>query len=402
MLKSSLYYIALAFSLCFSTTLFAQNAATSKADSMVLKHQYASAFEVLRGSDPNDQDPDIAISKVNILINYYIKTDSLQRFALKDLTPNQQLFEIRERKSTMPMFSYKPDSVLKKLINQYPKNYKLRKSLGNFYYEAHLLYPDGWLEPDTVMIEQIKSNNLLAYQHKEFDSWSLFGIGYAYLMENDAEAAIPYLEHSIMLNPDYALSHYNLAYAFSGTEQYDKCLTSALRAYGMQRDPEFKAEAAHLVAMAYEALKDDNKALEYYRICDKLVPNDYNTILPMTLVDLQLNDPMYQKHPNDLFAFDPTNAAIYQAVMKAYAENEKEKEFIELMENFKQIYRPNVIVMANVHFHQAIAQYDIDEWVASKLNFEKARSLFRNVFNSSHSVFKVIDSYTNAIRKKKK
>ena len=38
--------------------------------------------------------------------------------------------------------------------------------------------------------------------------------------------------------------------------------------------------------------------------------------------------------------------------------------------------------------------------VDAKINFEKARSLFRNIFKSNHSVFKVIDSYTNAIRKK--
>ena len=77
------------------------------------------------------------------------------------------------------MLTYKPDSILNKLIRQYPDNYKLYYALGNFYYEVHLVHPDDtWYKPDSVVVANIRENYLKAYNHGEFDYWSLFGIGY--------------------------------------------------------------------------------------------------------------------------------------------------------------------------------------------------------------------------------
>lgn len=378
----------------------AQNSIINEANAMIAEQKYATAYEFLTGSDPNNQDPDVAISKSNLLLNYYIRTDQFQKFGLKDLAPNQDLHLLRENNATVRMFDYKPDSIITKLINQNPQNYKLRNALGNFYYEVHLKYPENWLLPDSVVVLNMKNNYEEAYNNGVYDYWSLFGIGYAYLLEDEYLKGIPFLEKSIELNNDYPISHYNLAYAYFNTNKPLDCLTNALKAFNMQIMPEFKAEAARLVAMTYEELKDNKKALEYYRIADMTQPNDYNTLSLLLALELKLNDAQYKKHTNQLFFFDPNNAVIFQDLLKMYSENEKEKEFIEFMENLKPQFKQNIPVMANIHFHQAIAQYEMEEWVAAKINFERARSLFRNLFKSSHNVFKVIDSYTNVIKKK--
>ncbi len=153
--------------------------------------------------------------------------------------------------------------------------------------------------------------------------------------------------------------------------------------------------------MTYEDLKDDKKALEYYRISDQIQPNDYSTLSLMLALEIKLNDFQCRNHTVQLFTLDPDNPVIFQDLLKMYSENEKEKEFIEFMEDMKPKYRQVIPVMANILFHQAIAQYEIEEWVAAKINFERARSLFRNLYSANHSVFKVIDSYTDVIKKKK-
>lgn len=391
--------LALLFLSLFTVSV-AQNVVVEKANGMIAEQKYATAFEYLKGSDPNNQDPDISISEVNLLLNFYIKTELFQKFGLKDLTPNLDLQDLRENNATVKMFDYKPDSILNKLIKQYPQNYKLRHALGNFYYEVHLKYPEDWILPDSVVVLNMKKNYEEAYKNGVFDYWSLFGIGYAYLLDEEYAAGIPFLQKSIELNPNYPLSHYNLAFAYANTEQPLKCITSAQKAYDMQVIPEFKAEAARLIAMTYEDLKNDKKALEYYRIADQILPNDYNTLSPLLELEMKTDDPQYKKHTNQLFFLDPDNPVIFQDLLKAYSENEKEKEFIDFMEGLKNQFRQNIPVMANIHFHQAIAQYETEEWVAAKINFEKARSLFRNLFKSSHNVFKVIDSYTDVIKKK--
>lgn len=402
-MKFSTLKYSFSFTLLFCTLFTtAQNTAVEQANQLIASQRYASAYELLRGSDPNDQSPEVAIARTNLLLNFYIRTDKFHSFGLKDIAPNQNLHEFRENNVSVKMLTYKPDSILTKLIRQYPENYKLPYALGNFYYEVHLVYPDdAWYEPDSIVVAKIRDNYLTAYNHGEFDYWSLFGIGYSYLLDEDYDNAIPFLEQSILMNPDYSLSYYNLSYAYLSKEQTQKALTLALKAYEMQVIPIFKAETSLLIAAIYKELKNNPKSYEYLLSANKLHPNDYNVLVPLLEMEMAMNNPDYQKRTNELFMLDPDNPIIFQDIMKAYSENEKDKEFVTFLETKRNEFKNSLPITANIHLYMAIAQYEQDEWVAAKINFEKARSLFRNFYKIDHNVFKVIDSYTDAIKKKK-
>lgn len=402
-MKFSTLKYSFSFTLLFCTLFTtAQNTAVEQANQLIASQRYASAYELLRGSDPNDQNPEVAIARTNLLLNFYIRTDKFHSFGLKDIAPNQNLHEFRENNASVKMLTYKPDSILTKLIRQYPENYKLPYALGNFYYEVHLVYPDdAWYEPDSIVVAKIRDNYLTAYNHGEFDYWSLFGIGYSYLLDEDYDNAIPFLEQSILMNPDYSLSYYNLSYAYLSKEETQKALTLALKAYEMQVIPIFKAETSLLIAAIYKELKNNPKSYEYLLSANKLHPNDYNVLVPLLEMEMAMNNPDYQKRTNELFMLDPDNPIIFQDIMKAYSENEKDKEFVTFLETKRNEFKNSLPITANIHLYMAIAQYEQDEWVAAKINFEKARSLFRNFYKIDHNVFKVIDSYTDAIKKKK-
>lgn len=402
-MKFSTLKYSFSFTLLFCTLFTtAQNTAVEQANQLIASQRYASAYELLRGSDPNDQSPEVAIARTNLLLNFYIRTDKFHSFGLKDIAPNQNLHEFRENNASVKMLTYKPDSILTKLIRQYPENYKLPYALGNFYYEVHLVYPDdAWYEPDSIVVAKIRDNYLTAYNHGEFDYWSLFGIGYSYLLDEDYDNAIPFLEQSILMNPDYSLSYYNLSYAYLSKEETQKALTLALKAYEMQVIPIFKAETSLLIAAIYKELKNNPKSYEYLLSANKLHPNDYNVLVPLLEMEMAMNNPDYQKRTNELFMLDPDNPIIFQDIMKTYSENEKDKEFVTFLETKRNEFKNSLPITANIHLYMAIAQYEQDEWVAAKINFEKARSLFRNFYKIDHNVFKVIDSYTDAIKKKK-
>lgn len=396
------YVIALLLN-CLLGGLFAQNQAIEQANKLIALQRYASAYEVLRGSDPNDQSPEVAIARANLLLKYYIRTDKFHSFGLKDIAPNQNLQDFRHANTPVKMLDYKPDSILHKLIRQNPTNYKLHYALGNFYYETHLVYPDDtWIQPDSVLLENIKNNYLTAYNNDEFDYWSLFGIGYTYMLEDDYDNGILYLEKSIHENPDYPLSYYNLAFAYLAKDQYNKAIKFGEKAYELQQIPEFKAETAVLIGEAYRELKNPQRAYEYMQTAHKLYPTDYNALIPLLELELELDKPDYIKRTENIFRLAPDNPIIYQDIMKAYSQNEKDNEFAVFLETKRNEYRNNLPVSANIHLYLAISQYEMDEWVAAKLNFEKARNLFRNFYKMDHNVFKVIDSYTEAIKKKKK
>lgn len=391
----------LIFFLFIIQLLFSQNRIIDDANALIAQKKYASAYNLLNGADPNNQDPEIAIAKSNLMLNYYLITNVHQAFALRDLALNQELADFRNIDISIPMISFNPDSILNKLIGQYPSNYKLRSALGNYYYEVHISYSnDSWIEPDSVVVEKMRTNYLEAYRHNEFDYWSLFGIGYAYLIKEQYTEAIPYLEKSIEFNPNYALSYYDLAYAYYNIKKPVKSLTLAQKSYELQKIPIYKAEAALLMGEVYESIKNLNKALEYYRLSNKIDPLDFSTLVPLLSLEMAMNKSEYGGRTEELYTIDPENPVVYQEIYKIYKDNKKEKEFIQFLNQQRNNYRNKLLVHANINLYMAIALYETDEWVSAKVSFEKARSLFKNIYPNNHNVFKVINSYTDVIKKK--
>ena len=277
--------------------LTSQNPAIEQANKLIANKRYASAYEVLRGSDPNDQIPEIAIAKSNLLLNFYIKTDRFQSFGLKDIAPNQNLQDFRDNNANVKMLPYKPDSILSKLINQYPTNYQLNYALGNFYYEVHLIYSDDqWFSPDSVVIENIQQNYLKAYNQGEFDYWSMFGIGYTYLLGEEYDRAIPFLEKSVELNSDYPLSYHNLAFAYLEKNDYQKALNLAQKAFELQEIPEFKAETAIVMGAIYQKLKNENKALEFLQMANKMLKKNQFSEYPELYKEQEIMEKIFQEY----------------------------------------------------------------------------------------------------------
>lgn len=398
-MKNYRYYLLSFIFILFSLSVFSNDKTLADSERLIKDRKYASAFELLHQADTYNHNANIIVAKVNLLLDYYVKTDNFTSFALKDLHPNQSINDLREQDLVIKMLEFRPDSILKNAIKENPNNYKLHKVLGNFYYETYLEYHDEWILSETELINNIKEYNLLAYKNGEFDFWSLFELGYSYLMTDDEDEALKYLSKSLELNSNYALTHYNLAYIYHSKENNDKALYHASKAFSLQSVEEYKAEAANLLAMCYMDKKDLEKALDYYRKSNEIQPNNYATLLAILTLDLEVGDREYLHIAEQMIKLSPSNAVIYQDLLKAFSETERELDFIKFMESVKPQHRANNSAMANIYLHQAIAQYEMEEWVSAKLNFEKSRSLFRNFYSSDHSVFRVIDSYTKAIKK---
>jgi len=105
--------------------------------------------------------------------------------------------------------------VLGKLMKRYPDNWKLRRMLGEYYFEVFSKYGDNWDKPKDEIMKLGKKHLLDARKHNVADSKSLFKLGTFYLEEKQYDEAISYLSESVKLNKTYPTSNYNLAYAYS-------------------------------------------------------------------------------------------------------------------------------------------------------------------------------------------
>jgi len=366
-----------------------------KADSFIADRQYESAMNLLQEADPENSSPEIAIAKTDLLLNYYTESTMHREFGLKDLGPDETLQAARENGGEFTTFRFPVDSVLQSLMEDNPENYELVKSLGAYYHEVHLNFPNSWDLPDSVLVRKFMENYRAAEEHDVADYWSLYGIGYGHLLREEYEAAIPYLQRSIELNEDYPTSHYNLAYAYLNSGQRKEAINQAKRAMELYDYPPYIADAARIIGVIYENMAENEQALEFYREAYNIFPDDYYTLQSLLSLEVRTNQDGYRERSQELFQVAPQNPTIYSDLMQAYYNADKLPELVGFFNGKHTEYQNNDTVMANLHFFTGVVQLELANVQEATENFQEARGYYENVYQPDHQVFSIIDSYLN-------
>ncbi len=376
-----------------SLSLCAQIEAIEKAEKLIENKKYESAFKVLDEADPTNEVPEIVISKSELLIKYFASSMMHQMFALTDLEPDQDIEEVRGTDGTFSMFSFQADSLILRLIKKYPENYNLHKALGFYYHEIHLLYPQNWLLSDSLVIDNFYKNYMAAYDHDLYDNWSLYAIGYYHLINEDFTNAIKFLKKSIELYKEYPSTFYNLAYAYLYNEQREESIEYAKKAMDLYEYPEYKADAARMIAVIHTELNQNEKAHEYYEISNNIHPNNYYTLKPLLETKMTLNKDSYKILTEEFFLLGPSNPTIYEDLLFIYFEHEKSNELIDFLKNQQDKFAEDNLVSGNLYLYIAVIQYESKKFDQAKINFKQSKEIFKNVFEENHEVFSLIDSF---------
>jgi tetratricopeptide (TPR) repeat protein len=381
---------------CFSAS-YSQNAVFEEVNKLIKDRKYESAMKVLDQADPGNLNPRLVIAKTDLFLNYFVTNRMHQVFGLKDLETGEDLTTLRNSKRNFTMFPFAPDSLLNGLITDYPHNYELIKTLGKYYYEVHLKFPRGWLDPDSVLIQRFIENFEIAYKHKVFDYLSLYCLGYGYLLKTDYMKSITFFKKSIKLKDDYAPGYYNLAYALLSSNHRKDAIINAQKAFNLYNYAPYKADAAKMIALNYLELAQDDLALEYYLLADSIYPGNYVTLKHLIGLEMKMGMDDYKIRTRQFFLLEPASPRIYQDLMQMYWENNKEDELIRFLEEQKPTYKKDKRVLANVYLYIANIQYDKKDFRHAKVNFEESRDLFKEVYRPDHKVFEVIDTYLDKI-----
>lgn len=378
---------------------YAQQGIIDQAQELVDHKKYESAFNLLQENDPGNTNPDIVVKKTRILLDYFVTSIMHQMFALTDLKDDENLMDIRGSEGDYSIFLFAPDSIIPKLMEQYPKNYDLSKIMGYYYHEVHGKYGGNWLVPDSVIVDRFMNYYKTAYNNGVYDYWSSYGLGYGCLMQNQAEKSIQYFVKSIELRADYPSSHYNLAYAYMSINEKSKAIESADKAFELYEEPRFKADAARMIAQLYRELDDQNSALSYFRKANIIDPNNYYTLKPLLTVELALNDDKYPERTKEFLDHAPGNPTIYQNLMEIYWANGKEEELVLFLESQKKRFTDNMKVLGNLYFYIGVIRFDQEKYKEAEKSFLEAKTTFNKIYKDDHGVFKAIDSFLKDSKK---
>lgn len=384
----------ISFLLILTTSLSFSQQSIEQVDKLLKEEKYDTAFKLLDEIDPENQDPEYVLKKLDIALNYFVKSISHQLFAFKDLKEGEDLHDLREygENQSFSMYMFPINEILDTLIIQHPNNYELYKSLGEFYYEVHLKYGQNWLIEESEVLNRMNKNFKIAAENGVSDYLTHYCLGYYQVLEESYDKAIPHFLKSIILDSTYPTSYYNLSICYLYTDQPNIGANYAVKSIDLYDNIGYKADAARVAAVLYKQIEDFDNALKYYKLSDQIQPGNYYTI--NQLLELQLELGLMkesEKTADSFFKLDPTNPRICSDLVEIYTITKKEKELLEFFNRKLEEYNSDNEVLGNIYFH--IGQYHLsnEDKIKAKENFLIARKSFESILDKDHYVFEVID-----------
>ena len=359
-------------------------------DKLVEQRKYSDAFKLLNEIDPDNEDPEVLRIKIDICIDNYIMSIGHQLFALKNMEEGEDVQSMRGKEGSYDMYSLDVSSIAPKLMGKNPNDYKLKFAVGRYYHSMHLNCGDCSLSAADC-IQEFESLFEECYKNGVYDYFSAYGIAYAKINKQQFKESIPYFLKSIELNDDYPSSHYNLSYAYLYTDDRENCIKYAKNAFDRYEYPTYKADAAKIVATAYNELKDFENAYKYYSTANEINPGDYYILSPLINLSLYLKKEGTSKLRNNFFLIDTDNPTIYNDLINAYYDYGDISELLSYFESLKPKYQESYTTLGSLLFYTG--KINLEEG-----NEEKGRELLASaklellkVYPKDHQVFPVID-----------
>lgn len=384
--------MTIALSILFMLTVYAQNESVmlEKINGLIKEKKYETAFETLQDFDSKNENPNIVLLKEDIALNYFVTSIMHEMFAFKDLKENEDIMDFRGKTGSFGIYSFSIDSALNKLIQTYPDNYKLYKGLGDFYYQVQLKYGGNWLKDEKTLADLILKNYQVAIDHKIADDKVYYATGIQYLTQSKYKDAIPFLQKSIELNNDFADAHYNIAFAFLYSEDRESALKYAKNSLELYKNAELKSDAARMIAQIYSELKDNNNAIKYFELADKIDNGNYYNLKPLLTLYVETNNPKKEEVLNSFYNLAPDKPTIYNDLGNIYYENKKTDELIELLKSKLEIYKNENKILGNLDFYIGRLYLESDKKTAKEY-FLKAKTIFTTIYDKNNQVFKAIE-----------
>jgi tetratricopeptide (TPR) repeat protein len=383
-------------STAFVLNVFASTDSLLSANKKLIEaRQYAAAYKQLELADRENKQVDIVLAKVDLAINYFATSIMHHFFGFTDLTPDQDLEEIRKGTGKFDLYILKADLLLDSLSKVYPEDDRLNKALGDFYYEVYLRYNDQWIMTTDELLTKLKQNYLKAISGGVADYESYFVLGYIDLGKENYQDAAGYLSQAIKLNPAYPASYYNLAYCLVNLKEYTSAIEYGLAAYEMYDDTMMKADATRLISLAYDENGDTKQAIQWLGKGLKLVPGSFYHL--KDLVDICVREDYVQLDSIivEFYLVAPDNPLVYNTLIDIfYAHKADLKYLISFFREMMPIFPTVDKVQANLYYFTAMLEFESDP-VKAKETFLSARTLMRKVYPPEHEVFGIIEKYLN-------
>ncbi len=371
----------------------------ARAERLVSERKYESAFKLLAEFDKDSNIPEVALRRSEIALKYHVQSVEHYAFGFVDLKEGETLDQYRATAGPYRIYPFEVDHVLEGLAGKYPKNGKLFRALGEYYYEVAVRFGDNWMKPQGELLKLAEKNLASARDLGESDYYSLFVMGTVRLAERDYERAAGLLKESIRLKEDYPPGQFNMAYVHFARKNYEEGLPFARKAYDLYGDRDLKSEAARMVGVFYRSMKDNARSIEFYEKSNELVPKNFYTLTGLVGLYLETKDAgRAGSTAEGLFSIQPKNPRVSEELLNIYYRQGYKDDLQRFFSRMEDKYAGDPHVVGNLRFYRAKFFALENDREKSRRSLELSRESYGKVFPKEHKVFRMIDKALEALK----
>ena len=384
------------FFLCLYLPLFSfaqsDKQIIDKVQKYIANKKYETAYELLDSIDPLNRIPDLVLLKEELSLNYFIASVNHEMYSFKDLKKDETLADFRDKPGESKMHQFEINKVLDSLVKVYPKDYRLYKGLGDFYYDVHIKYGDTWIIKNKQLVADIEDDYLETIKHNLADFQTFYRLGLVDIMDDKYAEGILCLRKATEMDSTDPDAQYNLAFAYLNSgDSRDSALKHAIISVNLYKDTSERGDAARMTGVIYGELGNTKKAVEYMELSDKIAPGSYSTM--KILVDMYLKDGEKKKAKSateKFYRLDPQNPTIYNDLVAIYTDNKQQKQLIDFFQRELKTAENLPVQYGSLYFYIGRLYLDTDK-VRAKANLVKAKEILSKVYSPDNEVFQLID-----------
>lgn len=273
-----LVLILLALLLGIGAMAQSESSILKKADKMIAKRQYESAFQLLESFDPANDRVEVLLKKEDILLNYFVQSINHRIFSLRNLEKGETLNSARTNFQQGVLYPFDADSLLRRLLSREPGNCRLLAGYAQYY---NALLNDYNYE---MWIEYIDSACLATLTKATSgpcaNGDACYLVGLYYNLNDDPASAMNYYRQATLLSDTCWNAIFNLGVLEYDMEQYPQAVEHLRRAYhGYPASSAnvFKADAARALGIIYtDHLNNPDSAMYYLQKAVETDSSNFN------------------------------------------------------------------------------------------------------------------------------
>lgn len=362
-----------------------------KADELIRKGQYESAFGSL-----GDSDEFVIAKKIEIAINYFAQSIMHQMFAFKDLEKGETLYDVRTGTGSYATVLFDPVKAVETYEKKNGEKPVLNYTLGLYYDDVLLRYGDQWLLSEKELTQKTIERLQKAVDKDCYDAHSLSVLAIAYYKNGDLTNAEKIYNRKIETGFGFSANDYfNLGAIYLQKKNFASALHYAEKSIEGYKDrPEYQSDAYIMCADSCLGLHDYKRAESFLKTAEKCFPKDYRIVQrTVALYAAQKNKKETLKAAKNLFALTPENPAVSQMIIREYFNAGTEKWLPDFFDDCLKTYSTFGRARQNLLYHYAYTLYELGDKEKASATAKKAKAEFIKNGELTAEIEKTLDSF---------